>query len=274
MAAKSDGGGVGVGFAQLHNLDEAVGSGGEEDGEPGGGGCGGGGDGSEPGESSSLHICHCCNTSSCYWGCRSACLRSLLGKKPRRSAAAADGGDQPLQPPAADGRRHPTPSDARPQPPQVERPWLDCLWIVLALLVFFGDVGTDLWLALDYYRKGDYGYFGLTLFFVLVPSLLVQSLSFRWFVQDYTGGGLGAVEGLSSRGPPMMGAGYGHGAGPSATPGAQRLCRLSVWIWQSVIHLLQMGQVWSGQNTLVPSRKRGKFNNIMPLLVIPFLSSI
>ncbi|XP_032124268.1 XK-related protein 6 [Sapajus apella] len=245
MAAKSDGGGVGVGFAQLHNLDEAVGSGGEEDGEPGGGGCGGGGDGSEPGESSSLHICHCCNTSSCYWGCRSACLRSLLGRKPRRSAA-ADGGDQPLQPPAAPGadRQPPTPSAARPQPPQAERPWLDCLWIVLALLVFFGDVGTDLWLALDYYRKGDYVYFGLTLFFVLVPSLLVQSLSFRWFVQDYTGGGLGAVEGLSSRGPPMMGAVYGHGAAVSATPGAQRLCRLSVWIWQSVIHLLQMGQVW------------------------------
>uniref|UniRef100_A0A8C2W1Q6 XK-related protein n=1 Tax=Chinchilla lanigera TaxID=34839 RepID=A0A8C2W1Q6_CHILA len=186
MAAKSDGGGVGVGFAQLHNLDEAVGSGGEEDGEPGGGGCAGGG---------------------------------------------------------------PTPPAARPQPspPQPERPWLDCLWIVLALLVFFGDVGTDLWLALDYYRKGDYGYFGLTLSFVLVPSLLVQSLSFRWFVQDYTGGGLGAVEGLSSRGPPMMGAGYGRGgpgAGVSATPGAQRLCRLSVWIWQTVIHLLQMGQVW------------------------------
>ncbi|XP_004766166.2 XK-related protein 6 [Mustela nigripes] len=254
MAAKSDGGGVGVGFAQLHNLDEAVGSGGEEDGEPGGGGCGGGGDGSEPGESSSLHICHCCNTSSCYWGCRSACLRSLLGKKPRRSAAAADGGDQPLQPPAAAGADHHPPTPAtrpQPPPPQVERPWLDCLWIVLALLVFFGDVGTDLWLALDYYRKGDYGFFGLTLFFVLVPSLLVQSLSFRWFVQDYTGGGLGAVEGLSSRGPPMMGAGYGHGtarggpgAGGSATPGAQRLCRLSVWIWQSVIHLLQMGQVW------------------------------
>uniref|UniRef100_A0A2K5CXX0 XK-related protein n=1 Tax=Aotus nancymaae TaxID=37293 RepID=A0A2K5CXX0_AOTNA len=272
MAAKSDGGGVGVGFAQLHNLDEAVGSGGEEDGEPGGGGCGGGGDGSEPDESSSLHICHCCNTSSCYWGCRSACLRSLLGRKPSRSAA-TDGGDQPLQPPSAPGadRQPPTPSAARPQPPQVERPWLDCLWIVLALLVFFGDVVTDLWLALDYYRKGDYVYFGLTLFFVLVPSLLVQSLSFRWFVQDYTGGGLGAVEGLSSRGPPMMGAGYGHGAAVSATPGAQRLCRLSVWIWQSVIHLLQMGQVWSGQDPLVPSRKRSRFNHIKLPHLVSFL---
>ncbi|EFB15016.1 hypothetical protein PANDA_018805, partial [Ailuropoda melanoleuca] len=112
----------------------------------------------------------------------------------------------PPPPPAAAGADHHPPTPAtrpQPPPPQVERPGGG---IVLALLVFFGDVGTDLWLALDYYRKGDYGFFGLTLFFVLVPSLLVQSLSFRWFVQDYTGGGLGAVEGLSSRGPPMMGA--------------------------------------------------------------------
>ncbi|XP_066560627.1 XK-related protein 6 isoform X2 [Amia ocellicauda] len=147
MAAKSDGVGVVTGFAQLHNLDETVGNG-EGD----------------PGESSSIHICHCCNTSSCYWGCRSACLRSLLGKG----------------------------KEARRPPPQEERLWLDCLWIVLALLVFFWDVGTDLWLAVDYYSKRDYLWFGLTLFFVLVPSVLVQILSFRWFVQDYTGGGLGA----------------------------------------------------------------------------------
>uniref|UniRef100_H3DFY1 XK-related protein n=1 Tax=Tetraodon nigroviridis TaxID=99883 RepID=H3DFY1_TETNG len=65
--------------------------------------------------------------------------------------------------------------------------WLDCLWIVLALLVFFWDVGTDLWLAVDYYHKQDFLWSGLTLFFVLVPSVLVQILSFRWFVQDYTG---------------------------------------------------------------------------------------
>ena len=103
MAAKSDGRGVVTGFAQLHNLDETAGNG-EED----------------PREGSSFHICHCCNTSSCYWGCRSACLHYLLGK----------GRD-------ATGRLA----------PQEERLWLDCLWIVLALFVFFWDVGTDLWLA-------------------------------------------------------------------------------------------------------------------------------
>ncbi|XP_051668052.1 XK-related protein 6 isoform X2 [Manacus candei] len=236
MAAKSDGGGGGGGggFAQLHNLDEAAAA------------AGGGGVGAaaaevaeEPGASSSMHICHCCNTSSCYWGCRCACLRNLFRRAPAAAAAA-----EPLAP---------RPPAAAEGPPEVgeaaEKPWLDCLWIVLALLVLVGDVGTDLWLALHHYGRRDYLWCGLTLAFVLLPSVLVQILSFRWFVQDFTGGGLGAVQGLSSRGPPMMGGTAGRRGGPAAgvggaTPGAQRLCRISVWVWQTVIHLLQMGQVW------------------------------
>uniref|UniRef100_A0A3Q3IJM5 XK-related protein n=1 Tax=Monopterus albus TaxID=43700 RepID=A0A3Q3IJM5_MONAL len=155
MAAKSDGRGVVTGFAQLHNLDEVVGTG-EDDTRNG----------------SSFHICHCCNTSSCYWGCRSACLHYLRGKGKEKERDVAR--------------------------PQEERLWLDCLWIILALPL---------------------------------PSVLVQILSFRWFVQDYTGGGLGSVEGLSSR---------------RATASLQRdrCCRLSVWVWQTVIHIFQMGQVW------------------------------
>ncbi|XP_078397545.1 XK-related protein 6-like isoform X3 [Cetorhinus maximus] len=200
MAAKSDGVGV-TGFAQLHNLDESVTEGGDEQQLDGG-----------PEASSSFHICHCCNTSSCYWGCRSACLR--------RSLCDLKGGDHPV---------------------------LDCLWIVIALLVFFSDVGTDLWLAADYYLKQDYWWFGLTLFFVLVPSVLVQILSFRWFMQDYAGGGLGGVEGLSSRRPGVT--------------GYNRCCRISVWIWQSVIHILQLGQVWRYIRTMylgIQSRRKNE----------------
>ncbi|XP_060707550.1 XK-related protein 6-like isoform X1 [Hemiscyllium ocellatum] len=200
MAAKSDGVGV-TGFAQLHNLDESVTEGGDEQQLDGG-----------PEASSSFHICHCCNTSSCYWGCRSACLR--------RSLCNLKGGDHPV---------------------------LDCVWIVIALLVFFSDVGTDLWLAADYYLKQDYWWFGLTLFFVLVPSVLVQILSFRWFMQDYAGGGLGGVEGLSSRRPGVT--------------GYNRCCRTSVWIWQSVIHILQLGQVWRYIRTMylgIQSRRKNE----------------
>ncbi|XP_045577142.1 XK-related protein 6 [Salmo salar] len=198
MAAKSDGRGVVRGFAQLHNLDEVVGTG-EGD----------------PREGSSFHICHCCNTSSCYWGCRSACLHYLRGKGKGRGGGGE--GDAGL---------------GRPQ--QEERLWLDCLWIILALFVFFWDVGTDLALAIDYYHKHDYLWSGLTLFLVLVPSVLVQILSFRWFVQDYTGGGLGSVEGLSNR----------RARAGLRAQGRDRCCLFSVWLWQTLIHIFQMGQVW------------------------------
>ncbi|XP_066524395.1 XK-related protein 6 [Hoplias malabaricus] len=156
------------------------------------------GEDEEPADSAAIHMCHCCNCSSCYWGCRSACTgRRRRGVRSR---------------------------------PRDERLWLDCLWIVLALLVFFGDVCTDVWLALHYYSRRDYAWFGLTLFFVLGPSVLVQVLSFRWLVQDHTGGGLGAVEGLSSRAAGLR--------------GRDRCCHIAVWSWHAAVHILQLGQVW------------------------------
>ncbi|XP_018580657.2 XK-related protein 6 [Scleropages formosus] len=223
MAAKSDGLGVVTGFAQLHNLDEAVAAGDADE---------------EPADSSAIHICHCCNTSSCYWGCRSACLRALLGK--------GSGSRQRRR------RRRQRRRQGEQEVP--ERLWLDCLWIVLAVAVFFWDVGTDLWLAADYYSKREYLWSALTLLFVLVPSVLVQILSFRWFVQDYTGGGLGAVEGFSTKAT----------AGLRATiHGRDKRCQVSVWSWQVFVHLLQMGQVWRYIRTMylgIQSRRRKEYH--------------
>ncbi|MBN3283552.1 XKR7 protein, partial [Polyodon spathula] len=108
---------------------------------------------------------------------------------------------------------------------------LDCCWVLCAMLVFFSDGATDLWLAVDYYLKRDYWWFGLTLVFVVVPSVVVQVLSFRWFVYDYS-------DSNSSSGAAAAAASSGSRSGP------QTCCRVCMWFFQSIIHILQLGQVW------------------------------
>ncbi|XP_070824093.1 XK-related protein 7-like [Chaetodon trifascialis] len=161
---------------------------------------------------------------------------------------------------------------------------LDCCWVLCALLVFFSDAATDLWLAADYYLRGDYWWFGLTLVFVVVPSAVVQVLSFRWFVYDYSdlSGGDGTASG-SGTGAAAAAAGAASGAATAgdstlstkdsdqrggcavagnaanATPvytspappatagrvgGPPRCCTVCMWVFQTVLHVLQLGQVW------------------------------
>ncbi|XP_042786067.1 XK-related protein 7 [Panthera pardus] len=139
----------------------------------------------------------------------------------------------------------------------------DCCWVLCALLVFFSDGATDLWLAASYYLQGQRTYFGLTLLFVLLPSLVVQLLSFRWFVYDYsepagapgpavstkdsgTGGPSistkdSAAAFRTKEGSPQLGPGP---APSSASAYRRRCCRLCVWLLQTLVHLLQLGQVW------------------------------
>ncbi|TFK11335.1 junctophilin-1 [Platysternon megacephalum] len=271
MAAKSDGrlkmkkGGE-VAFTPLQNSDHSgsvqalapglpsgAGPGGGDDEAPGGGCCSGsGGDGSGGGSS-------CCGggggrgggggSRGSGGGSSSLCLR--LGREQRRYSL-----------------------------------W-DCLWILAALAVYFADVGTDIWLAVDYYLRGQRWWFGLTLFFVLLGSLSVQVFSFRWFVHDFStedsaaaAAAAAAAAGHCPAAESKLLVSSGSAAGDmdaprpctpqrqasnasksnattatnssnsSSTSGGRAgksrsaSCAFCIWLLQSLIHILQLGQIW------------------------------
>ncbi|XP_060627816.2 XK-related protein 7 [Anolis sagrei] len=156
----------------------------------------------------------------------------------------------------------------------------ECAWALGALLVFFSDGASDLWLSAHYYLRGQLWWFGLTLLFVLLPSVVVQALSFRWFVYDFTAststaaaatpgtsfaakegagapkrgaGGSGGKAAFSTKDSAGGGGGCSQGASPAPlTPpaGPRGCCRCCLWLLQTLIHLLQLGQVWRYLRTM------------------------
>ncbi|XP_032151183.1 LOW QUALITY PROTEIN: XK-related protein 7 [Sapajus apella] len=156
----------------------------------------------------------------------------------------------------------------------------DCCWVLCALLVFFSDGATDLWLAASYYLQGQRTFFSLTLLFVLLPSLVVQLLSFRWFVYDYSEPAGAPGPAVSTKDSVAGGAAIStkdsasalrtkedspepspQPAPSSASDYRRRCCRLCVWLLQTLVHLLQLGQVWRYLRALylgLQSRWRGE----------------
>ncbi|XP_041102629.1 XK-related protein 4-like [Polyodon spathula] len=166
----------------------------------------------------------------------------------------------------------------------------DFLWILAAVAVYFADVGTDIWLSVDYYLRGQYWWFGLTLFFVVLGSFSVQVFSFRWFVHDFsTEESAGAASGSHVDGKLVSGsAAHGDTDARSSTPQRQTStaskcntttnssnsstathtskkrtasCSFCIWLLQSVIHILQLGQIWrdvqrpdQDRQTLLPAQ--------------------
>ncbi|KAK6492006.1 XK-related protein 4 [Huso huso] len=166
----------------------------------------------------------------------------------------------------------------------------DFLWILAAVAVYFADVGTDIWLSVDYYLRGQYWWFGLTLFFVVLGSFSVQVFSFRWFVHDFsTEESAGAANGSHVDGKLVSGsAAHGDTDARSSTPQRQTStaskcktttnssnsstatqtskkrtasCSFCIWLLQSVIHILQLGQIWRYFHTIylgIRSRRSGE----------------
>ncbi|XP_023673960.1 XK-related protein 4-like isoform X2 [Paramormyrops kingsleyae] len=137
----------------------------------------------------------------------------------------------------------------------------DCLWILAAAAVYLADVGTDVWLSVDYYFRRDYWWFGLTLFFAVLGSFSVQLFSFRWFVHDFgSDGSAGAAADRPHTDGKVLSASASHGdmgSHPSAPQASsttasisdhaankKRSCSFCIWLLQSIIHILQLGQIW------------------------------
>ncbi|KAM4624595.1 XK-related protein 4 [Polymixia lowei] len=174
----------------------------------------------------------------------------------------------------------------------------DCLWVLAAVTVYSADVGTDVWLSVDYYLRRDYWWFGLTLFFVVLGSFSVQVFSFRWFVHDFStedasGSGVGGGANCSHMdGNKLLSGSASHGDvtaqqhqpstpqrqastaskntmtnSNASTLGGPRTKNRSasysfcVWVAQSGIHILQLGQIWRYFHTIylgVRSRRSGE----------------
>ncbi|KAM9350515.1 XK-related protein 7 [Symphorus nematophorus] len=179
-------------------------------------------------------------------------------------AAKSDGAPVSLRneiPPECPSRLDPRPPQRRPAEQRYSLP--DCCWTLCALLVFFSDGASDLWLAADYYLRRYYWCFALTLVFVIVPSVVVQVLSFRWFAYDFSetvesGTAAAAVVAASGAeesdfstkdsGERERGAGRTAAAGvlpgPGTGGGARGCCRVFMWLFQAIIHIFQLAQVW------------------------------
>lgn len=61
----------------------------------------------------------------------------------------------------------------------------DAVLTVLAMVGYMSDLGSDIFVACMHYRYRNYWWFGLTVSFVVLPSLTVAAFSFAWYISDW-----------------------------------------------------------------------------------------
>ncbi|KAJ8334905.1 hypothetical protein SKAU_G00405440 [Synaphobranchus kaupii] len=62
--------------------------------------------------------------------------------------------------------------------------WLDFLFTVIGVCTFLFDVGSDLWVAKEFFLHGDFFWFGVLVGFMVLSSVVVQMFSWFWFKYD------------------------------------------------------------------------------------------
>uniref|UniRef100_A0A4W3J8S7 XK-related protein n=1 Tax=Callorhinchus milii TaxID=7868 RepID=A0A4W3J8S7_CALMI len=138
-----------------------------------------------------------------------------------------------------------------PGPAREERYTLwDGVWVLAALAVYACDVGTDLWLAVDYYLRSRYWWFALTLLFAALGSVAVQVFSFS----SATGASARQQQQQQQQQQPSANRAPG-------TAGKRSSCSFCLCLLQSLVHLLQLGQLWRYLRTIylgIRSRRSGE----------------
>ncbi|XP_064204796.1 XK-related protein 8-like [Anguilla rostrata] len=65
-----------------------------------------------------------------------------------------------------------------------EYSWLDFLFTVIGVFTFIFDIGSDLWVAQEFFLRGDFFWFGVLVSFMVLSSVVVQMFSWFWFSYD------------------------------------------------------------------------------------------
>ncbi|KAG9510166.1 XK-related protein 6 [Fragariocoptes setiger] len=61
---------------------------------------------------------------------------------------------------------------------------IDAAALIFSMCSFVVDMITDIAVAVFHYLNHDWWYFGLTLTFIVIPTIITTSISFRWYLTD------------------------------------------------------------------------------------------
>ncbi|KAL2080463.1 hypothetical protein ACEWY4_024256 [Coilia grayii] len=62
--------------------------------------------------------------------------------------------------------------------------WLDFLFSVIGVFTYVFDVGSDMWVAKEFYCHGEFMWFGVLVGLMILSSVVIQMFSWFWFKYD------------------------------------------------------------------------------------------